>query len=493
MPALVRLLGFVLFLFLASCSVDNQPEVIKMGLATAANNLDPRFATDATSSRVNRLLYDRLVDFDSEMKPVPSLATWTRIDSTHYRFQLKQPYKRFSDGSLLTSEDVMATYLSILDPETGSPNRGNLKLINTISIDGQDTINFELNRADPLFPAYLVHGILPSEKIANNYRFQDVPVGSGNFRFIRKLSNGGVALKRLSDHQLFVLHVVADPLVRVLKLRKGEIDLLQNDLPTEMVDYLQTRNFNYVQQSGSRFTYIGLNLKNGSTSHFAIRKAIAMAINRQAILDALFKSKAEIANTLLRPEHWASNSSVEGISFDPEQAKLLLSSQGYSNTHPLKLTYKTSSDPFRVRIATIIQSQLGDVGIQLKVNSYDWGTFFGDIKSGNFEMYSLSWVGIKTPDIFRYAFHSESMPPNGANRGRLNDPVIDSLIDQAEQANSLNEQAQYYQLLQSRLQKTLPYIPMWYEHQYAFYSKRLSHYQINQEGNYDGLQTVIIR
>jgi peptide/nickel transport system substrate-binding protein len=109
----------------------------------------------------------------------------------------------------------------------------------------------------------------------------------------------------------------------------------------------------------------------------------------------------------------------------------------------------------------------------MALQSYDWGTFYGDIKSGRFQMYSLAWVGIKTPDIFRYAFHSDSLPPEGANRGRLRDASIDNLVAAAEQGVSLEAQAVAYRQIQSRLLGLLPYIPLWYEdHVFAARSEK---------------------
>ena len=106
-------------------------------------------------------------------------------------------------------------------------------------------------------------------------------------------------------------------------------------------------------------------------------------------------------------------------------SKILIKQAGYSNLYPIKLVYKTSNDPFRLRLATIIQNQLNSVGIEVEIRSYDWGTFYGDIKAGRFQMYSLSSVGLKIPDIFHYIFHSEAIPPNGANRGRFVDSDVE--------------------------------------------------------------------
>ena len=98
----------------------------------------------------------------------------------------------------------------------------------------------------------------------------------------------------------------------------------------------------------------------------------------------------------------------------------------------------------------MIQDQLGRVGFRVRIQSYDWGTFYGDIKNGRFQVYSLAWVGVHTPDIFRYVFHSQSLPPQGANRGRFHDPQTDELITQAESAQDYQVQADLYRRLQQR-------------------------------------------
>ena len=188
----------------------------------------------------------------------------------------------------------------------------------------------------------------------------------------------------------------------VLKLLNHEVDLLQNDLSPEMVGYLKNQpDIHYASEYGSNFTYLGFNLADAVTGNPAIRKAISHAINRESIIRYAFNQSAVPAEALLPPQHWAGHAALDRIDFDPELARSLLSSQGYDENHRLKLVYKTSSDPFRIKLATIIQSQLAEVGIDVAIKSYDWGTFFGDIKAGNFQMYSLSWVGINTPDIFR--------------------------------------------------------------------------------------------
>jgi peptide/nickel transport system substrate-binding protein len=298
-------------------------------------------------------------------------------------------------------------------------------------------------------------------------------------------------LVRSHDEQVFEFIRIGDPTVRVLKLLRREVDLLQNDLPAELLGYLSEQEDIRVQFGpGSNFSYLGFNLDDPVTGNILIRKAIAHAIDREAIMQHLLGNAAHPAAALLQPGHWAGSPALQPLAYDPAQARALLNQAGFDEDNPLVLHYKTSTDPLRIRIATVIQQQLLDAGMQMKLSSYDWGTFYGDIKAGRFQMYSLAWVGIKTPDIFRYAFHSESLPPEGANRGHLNDPAIDRLIETAERGKTLDQQAQSWREVQARLLEVLPYVPLWYEdHVYAA-GKYIQGYRLSRDGNYDSLLHV---
>jgi peptide/nickel transport system substrate-binding protein len=462
-----------------------------MGLATAPANLDPRFATDAASSRINRLIYQRLVDFDEAGMVQPSIAHWRAISPTQYRFTLSGEGNRFHNGKRVTAGDVKATYDSVLDPQTASPHRASVNIIERIELVSERTLDFHLQRPDPLFPAYMVIGILPAELLADGHSFATEPLGSGPFRFLSWPRQGELRLQRQRDGQDFEFLEVKDPTVRILKLLRDEIQLLQNDLPPELLGYLDNREGIRIEsRPGSNFSYIGFNLEDPDTSRLPVRKAIAHAIDRDAIIQYMMKGKARPAEAVFPPDHWAGNDALARIQYDPERARQLLSEAGYSAANPLKLVYKTSSDPLRVRVATVIQHQLSKVGIEVQLRSYDWGTFYGDIKEGRFQMYSLSWIGLKTPDVFRNIFHSDAVPPEGANRGRYRDPETDTLIEAAEKVPGLRGREEYYRRVQQRLLDQLPYVPLWYEEHIAVSRHSIGGYHLARDGNYDGLNLV---
>jgi peptide/nickel transport system substrate-binding protein len=463
---------------LCACKQQSQTEAqlpIHFAIAQAPLNLDPRYATDAASERVNRLIYQPLVAFDAASNPTPALASWRVINDSQYQFTLNKKRALFHYQKILTTEDVKATYESILALKD-SPHTAEFSNIKNIEIVDQTNVVFHLKVADKNFVEKLIIGVLPKDLINIHHDFSRNPVGSGALKFVAWQDK--LTLQRLSDAQMIVLQEVKDPTVRVLKLLRGEADLIQGDLPPELVKYLQGKPKVKVNTSvGANFSYLGLNFNDPQLQNIKVRQAIMHAINRQAIIDKVMVNNTRVAGAILPPEHYAGNAALAAYDYNPALSKKLLAETGVKL--PLKLIYKTSTDAQRVRFATILQAQMQPAGIDLEIRSLDWGTFFEDVKQGNFQLYGLTWVGIKTPEIYNKAFGSQSFPPNGFNRGRYVDAKLDTLLANEDWSASTRY-----------IHEQLPYIPLWYEGQFAAMQKNISHYAPKPDGNWDDLKTI---
>ena len=470
-----RFVFLMLCALLTACGGQQSHDDIRMALAQAPINLDPRYASDAASERINHLIYRPLVDFDERFRPQPALADWQLLSTTHYRFTLLQERSPFHDGSTLDAADVAATYGSLLVLKD-SPHTAEFVNIQSIKVVDENTVDFILHEADDIFPSRLIIGILPAEKVQSGHDFSRQPVGNGPLRFLAW--QGVLQLERLADGQRFTLQEVKDPTVRVLKLLRGEVDLLQGDLLPELVRYLkQQPEIRVDEVNGSNFSYLGFNLQDAQLAKPEVRRAIAHAIDREALLREVLVGGSREAGSILPPEHWAGHDALPAYEYNPALARELLQQAGVEL--PLRLAYKTSTDAQRVRLATVLQAQLREAGIALEILSLDWGTFFDDVKHGKFQLYGLTWVGIRTPEIYRLAFHSESMPPKGANRGRFEDAVTDQLIAQGD-----------WRAVSERVHALLPYVPLWYEGQFVAMRSNISDYQVKADGSWDGLATV---
>ena len=448
---------------------------INFAIAQMPLNLDPRYATDAASERVNRLIYQPLVDFDAASQPAWILARGDAVSGLEYQFTLQKTVV-FHNGTPLTAADIKATYDSIATLKD-SPHAAEFANINNIKVVNEKTILFQLKQPDTHFVEKLIFGILPKNLIEQNHDFSHNPIGSGALKFLSWQNK--LVLKRVKDNQIINLVEVKDPTVRVLKLLRGEADLLQGDLPPELVKHLQSKPAIMVKTGvGANFSYLGLNMQDATLQNLKVRQAIAHAIDIKAIINKVMVGNTRIAGAILPPEHYTNlGVNLPPYDYNPTLAKKLLHEAGVKL--PLKLVYKTSTDAQRVRFATILQAQMAAAGIELTIKSLDWGTFFADVKQGNFQLFGLTWVGIKTPEIYAKAFGSQHFPPNGFNRGRYADAALDKLLANKD-----------WPAATSRIHQQLPYIPLWYEGQFAAMAKNISHYSPKSDGNWDDLAAI---
>jgi peptide/nickel transport system substrate-binding protein len=294
-----------------------------------------------------------------------------------------------------------------------------------------------------------------------------------------------------------IFKIIPDAVVRVLEFRKGTVDLIQNYFEPDMLPWLEKNSHAAIESDqGTNFQYLGMNLEHPILRHRAVREAIACAIDRETIISHLLKGLAVPATGLLSPQHWAYEPNVAPIRYDPERAKRLLDAAGFLDPDgdgPLprfKLSFKTTNVDLRKRIAEAFKEQLARVGIELEVRTFDWGTFYADIKQGHFHLYSLEWIGVVDPDIYYNLFHSTSMPPDGNNRGRYRNAEVDHLLERGRHEMSIEERRRTYSAVQQSLARDLPYIPLWWWRNVVVMQPSVRDFELYPDGKLISLKQV---
>ena len=458
-------LVFVLFLFGCVSHQNSSGKSIKIGIEANPSQLDPRLATDAYGQRIDSLLLGRLVRLNSSSEIMGDLAeSWEVNGPNIYKFRLKKNLK-FSDGSPLTSEDVRFTFESVLDPKLASPHRKTYESIDHIETPDSDTVIFYLKKPYAPFLFSLTMGIVSKKKGGE--------IGSGPFQLLEW--NPDERLVLIANPNFngpppkigeIVIKIIPEDTIREMELQKGSIDLIENALPPDFLPFLEKDpHFTVYETDGTTYAYLGLNLQDPILSRKKVRQAIAYSINREAIIKEVLKGLGKPATGLLASSHWAYEGEVEKYPYDPRKAISLLDSAGIpvpaTGEPRIKLIYKTSQNDLSKRIGEVLQQQLKEVGIQMEIRTFEWGTFYSDIKSGNFQLYSLRWVGIQDPDIYYDLFHSTSVPPLGANRGHYSNPEIDQLVEEGRVTLDTEKRKNIYQKIQKIISEDLPYINLW--------------------------------
>jgi len=495
---LARFRRILLLLFLVPGCAQKFPideGRLVIALPGAPVSLDPRVATDAYGEQILQMTHASLVRRDAGGNPLPDLAeTWESPDPLTYIFRLRQGL-RFHDGRPLTSADVGYTFAWIVDPANRSPHRALYRHVKTIETPDARTVVFRLAEPFAPFLSTVVRGVVPAGSPAGGYA---PPVGAGPYRIQGVSPDGEALLSAFDGHyagppaiRSVTVKFVPDSNVRFLELSAGSVNFALNGVDPDLLPAAGKTGRLVVEEApGGNVTYLGFNLRDRALADPGVRRAIAMAIDREAIVRALWKGRADLVASILPPGSWAADDGISPVRFDPAQARRLLDEAGYRDPDGegplprLRLTYKTSQNEQRRRVAAAIQEQLRQVGIALEIQSLEWGTFFSDVKKGSFQLYGLTWVGIADPDIYHHAFHSGSVPPDGANRGGYADPEVDRLTDAARRETSREKRREMYRRVQRILARDLPVFPLWVSRNVLVRDRRLSGFVITPDESY---------
>lgn len=456
-------------------------ESVTLALSAHAKTLDPRFSTDATGQRLNSLIFNSFVRTDSVVDIKGEAAyKWDYKDKT-YTFYLHKGLT-FSDGSPITKEDILFTFDEYLKPS--SPFKSSFDLIESVdaNFDGENPIvKVKLKKFSAIFLTDLsLMKILP-KKLVEKYgdAFNDHLVGSGAFKIASK-NLSELILEARTDHPVYkpkvkylVFKIIRDDSTRFLNAYKGSIDIIQSDLPLTKISYIEQQNkYNVFKYPGSSMNYILLNFKDPVFKNKDLRWAISKALNRDEIIKFKLEGYGESATSLLPSNNPFHNPNLKKIEHDPEYAKKIIKKL---NLGDKEFILKTSNNPEVIENVRVISTQLRQVGLNIKVQSYEWGTFFGDVRAGNFQMAIMRWVGLTDPDIYRLAFHSREFPP-GRNRGFYTNPSLDPLLDEGIVIEDVKRRIKHYNEIQKVIFDDQVIIPLWYNNLVDIVHKRIGGY-----------------
>jgi peptide/nickel transport system substrate-binding protein len=502
------------------------PGDVVVVIESSPNNLDPRQGTDAQSERIGPLIFDALVKKDEHYDLKPWLATsWDQPDALTWIFHLRDGV-RFQDGRPLEAEDVVWTIESLIDPKLAgliSSKSGAFAAVDRAEAKDRLTVVVHMKRPDAGLLFNMSDGLFGVVPRGAGSDFGLHPVGSGPYRFVSQVQDKDVVLERFAgcwsnvnptDREKAAMDgapetlgierlqfdVVPDTITSALELQKGSADAASNVLTPDMVYSLrEAPGVQTASGPGSNVWYLNFNLDDPALHDKRVRQAVALAMDRPAIIAALWRGHARLADTLLPPGHWARASDAELTQYphDPSRAAELLEEAGFhagKDGVRLTLTLKISTDETTRLLAAVLQQQLRAAGIAMKIRAAEFGTFYSDVTRGAFEMYVLKWIGSnEDPDIFRYMYSSASFPPKGANRGHYVNARIDTLLaEAAAEAGPADvvesrRRAEYIEV-QKILADEMPSVPLWYPDNEVVHTERLKNVVSNGDGNFDFLR-----
>jgi dipeptide transport system substrate-binding protein len=448
---------------------------------------DPALYTSGTTfDASSKTVYDRLVEFKRGTTEVqPGLAESWEVseDGKEYTFRLRanavvHGSETFTPTRPMNADDVIFSFERQLDPahpfhayvEGASWEYFNgmsmPDLIQSIEKVDDMTVKFVLTRAEAPFLANLAMdfaSILSKEyadSLAASGALSDLnqkPVGSGPFRFVAYQPDAVIRYQAHGDYWAgkqpiddLVFAITTDASVRQQKLIAGECHVMPYPNPADIQALKDNPDIQVMEQQGLNVGYLAYNTQMAPFDDARVRKALNMAINKEAILDAVFQGAGQIAKNPIPPTMWSYNEAIEDDPYDPAAAKALLEEAGAGGLSmkiwamPVQRPY----NPNARRMAELIQADFAEIGVTAEIVSYEWGEYLDRSKATDRDgAVLLGWTGDNgDPDNF-LAVLLGCDAVGGANRAQWCNEEFDGLIQKAkvgttEERTALYEEAQ---------------------------------------------------
>lgn len=515
----------VAWLMLSGCQ-PQMPQTARSGLVYCSEgspeSFNPQLVTSGTTiDIISQQLYDRLVDIDPDNGDiVAGLATSWHVsaDGTRYQFNLRDNVsfhstRYFSPSRKFNANDVQFTFNRITDlnhpfhfeaggiyPYFQSVDWANL--VKKVEAIDDYTVIFELQRPDSSFLSNLATdfaAILSAEygqqllAAKQPGQIDRLPVGTGPFRFREYQKDILVRFYRHNDYwrgntqpEQLVFDIVPNNARRMAKLFTHECDIVAYPRVAEL-ELIAKREDVTVQESTSmNVGFWAFNTQKPPFDQLEVRQALGMAINRAAIMQAVYYGKATPAYGILPPTSWAYNAGLPAPMYSPAKARALLTKAGYPNGFTMNIwamPVQRLYNPNALKMAELMQADLAQIGIKANIISYEWNSFRQ--KLGNYEHDSvlIGWAADNAdPDNFFRPLLSCAARDSGSNRANWCDPMFDDIIGQALLTADQQQRRALYLTAQQYLHQQQPLVAIAHSQRFQAISSSVSGVSINPYG-----------
>ncbi len=481
-------------LLVSACGASSSPsttasggqaksQTLVIGYEADATSLDPAQVTDINSGQVLNQMYDELVQYNNRGQILPDLATsWTEsANRLQYTFTLRSGVK-FSNGDPLTPAAVVYSFERMLDSKNPGYQYGPYPFgdffygdVASVTADGSNKVTFTLKTPEASFLDSLTTItaaiVDPKVSLKDGKNFALHGAGTGPFMLSSWQRGQQLVLKPNPYYwgpKPKLNKVVFIPIVqsaeRATDLESGTANMVINPQPVD-ISQIRSSGDTVAMATGPHIWWIGMNLLQKPFSSMLVRQALNYAVNKKALVKTVLYNTGVPADQPLSPTQMGFNPNVNTYAYNPVKAKQLLKQAGYPHGFTATLLVPTSGSGMQdpVSMATSIQGDLAKVGVTIKIEQIDWGTFLNKIAEGakkaNLQMWELSWMdsAVNPALVLGPLLASSSWPP-GFNTGFYKNPQVDALLQKAEAATSRQQEQQDYQQAEALINRDAPWI-----------------------------------
>jgi peptide/nickel transport system substrate-binding protein len=438
---------------------------ISIGLQAAITSMDPHYHNVGPNNSTLRHVFEPLIQQDENQKFTPGLAlSWKTLDDLTWEFKLRKNV-RFHDGSPFTAEDVAFTLKRVPNvPNSPSSFATFTKAIVDVKIVDPHTIVFKTASPHVLLPsdlsAVLIVSKLHGEKTATeDYNSGKATIGTGPYKFVEYSANQRIVVKANYGYwggeepwDKVTFKMLTNPAARVAALLSGDVEMIETVPTADIAKLSADKKFSLADKVSNRVIYVHLNQHQDTAPVFMadktgkpldknplkdvrVRKALSMAINRDAIVSRVMESKAVSASQLLADSFFGTSKKLKPAKFDPEGAKKLLAEAGYPNGFAMTIHGPNNRYINDAAIAQTIGQMYSRIGIDVKIDTMPSSVYFTRATKLEFSYMVLGWgteSGEQGSALRSLLATFDSAKGMGVtNRGRYSNPAFDKALGDA--------------------------------------------------------------
>lgn len=466
-------------------------ETIVIAQGADAKSLDPHSTNDQPSSRVSAQIYDRLVEQDTDMNVIPGLAEkWEQVDDVTTVFHLREGVK-FHNGEPLKASDVKFS----LDRMKKSPQVSHIiGAIESVEVVDDKTVKIKTAKPFGALTSHLAHtaaSILNEKAVKESGdAYGQKPVGTGPYKFSNWQAGDRIVLVANEDYykgvaptKTVIFRNIPEGTNRTIGLETGEVDIAYDLEPVDKDMVRNHKKLDFVEEPSLSMTYLGFNTKKAPLDKVQVRQAIAYAIDVDSIVEAVYQGGAVKANSPIGPKVFGHNPNAKNYEYNPEKAKELLAAAGYKDG--LKIKLWTNDNPIRRDIATIVQDQLKQVGIDVTIETLEWGAYLDGTARGDHDMFILGWVSVTgDADYGMYPLFHSSTHGGAGNRSFYSNAQVDELLDKGKNSVNPEERKEAYIKVQEIVQEEVPVFTIAYPSDNVGKQKNVKNFKMHPAGHH---------
>ncbi len=488
-------------------------------------NFNPMINTTGTTFDANRPVYNRLVQFKpGTSETTPGLAeSWdVSSDGKTYTFHLRHNVKWHSNAMFkptrpFNADDVVFSFerqwkdSNPYHKVSGGSydyfgDMGMADLLDTIEKVDEYTVKFTLKMPNSPFVANMAMDFasIQSKEYADALTkagkpelIDQQPIGTGPFEFVQYQQDATIRYRAFKDYwgpkpkvDTLVFSINKDAAVRLAKLRAGECQITDYPAPADLDSIKSDAKLQLLNQPGLNIGYVALNTTKKPFDDVRVRTAVNMAIDKKAILDAIYLGAGQPAKNLIPPTMWSYDNAITDFKYDPEAAKKMLAEAGYKDGFETDLWAMPVQRPYNPngrRMAELIQADLAKIGVKANIVSYEWGEYRKRAQQGEHQMAELGWTGDNgDPDNFFVPLAGcDAARAGGSNIAKWCNKDFNDLVKKAETISDQAERTKMYTQAQVIMHKEAPFVLVAHSVVYMPMEKSVTGYKMDPLGSHE--------